>query len=86
MTKLVLSLDNPSCIDLFITSQLRCFWKKTVFSTGLSHFHKMAVTVLKTSFSKAPPKEILHRDYKNSEQEKFKHELKNIIQSESVEC
>ena len=46
----------------------------------------MAVTVLKTSFSKAPPKEILHRDYKNSEQEKFKHELKNIIQSESVEC
>ena len=46
----------------------------------------MAVTVLKTSFSNAPPKEMLHRDYKNSEQDKFKHELKNIIQKESVEC
>ena len=46
----------------------------------------MAVTVLKTFFSKAPPKEMLHRDYKNFEQDKFKHELNNIIQNESVEC
>ena len=45
----------------------------------------MAVTVLKTSFRKAPPKEMLHKDYKNSEQDKFKHELKNIIQNESAE-
>ena len=56
-----------------------------VFSTGLSHFHKMAVTVLKASFSKASPV-MPHRDYKNFEQDKFKHELKNIIQNESVEC
>ena len=28
---------------------------------------------------------MLHRDYKNFEQDKFKHELKNIIQNESVE-
>ena len=46
----------------------------------------MATTVLKASFSKALPKEMLHRDYKNFEQDKFKHELKNIIQNESVEC
>ena len=46
----------------------------------------MAVTVLKASFSKAPPKEMLHRDYKSFEQDKFKHELKNIIQNELVEC
>ena len=46
----------------------------------------MAVTVLKASFSKAPLREMLHRDYKNFEQDKFKQELKNIIQNESVEC
>ena len=46
----------------------------------------MTVTTQKTSFSKAPPKEMLNRDYKNTEQDKFKHELKNIIQYESVEC
>ena len=57
-------LDKSSCIDLFITSRPHCFQNKTVFSTGLSHFHKMVVTVLKASFSKAPPKEMLHRGYK----------------------
>ena len=36
----------------------------------------MAVTVLKASFSKAPPKEMLHRGYKSFEQDKFKYELK----------
>ena len=46
----------------------------------------MAVTVLKESFSKASSREMLHRDYKNFDQDKFKHELKNIIQKESVEC
>ena len=46
----------------------------------------MIVTVLKASFSKAPPKEMRHRDYKSFEQDKFKHELKKIIQNESVEC
>ena len=59
------SLDNPSCIDLFITSRPQCFQNTTVFSTGLSHFHKMVVTVLKASFSKAPLKEMLHRGYKS---------------------
>ena len=46
----------------------------------------MAVTVLKASFSKTPPKEMLHRNYKNFEEDNFKHELKNIIQNGSVEC
>ena len=46
----------------------------------------MAATVMKASFSKAPPKEIFPRHYKNFEQDKLKHELKTIIQKESVEC
>ena len=78
------SLDNSSFIDLFITS-----WRlsnTTAFSKGLSHFHKMAVTVLKAPFSKVRLRDMLHRDYKNFEQDKFKHEFKNIIQNGSVEC
>ena len=46
----------------------------------------MAVTVLKTSFSKALPKDMLYRDYKNFEQDKFKYKLKNRLQNESTEC
>ena len=46
----------------------------------------MAFTVLKTSFNKAPPKEMFYRDFKNFEQDQFKYELKNRIQNESIEC
>ena len=59
------SLDNPSCIDLFITSRPQCFQNTTVFSTGLLHFHKMVVIVLKVSVTKAPLKEMLQRCYKS---------------------
>ena len=52
------NLDNPSCTNLFITNRPRCFQNTTVFSTGLSDFQKMAVTVWKTSVIKAPPKEM----------------------------
>ena len=46
----------------------------------------MHVTVLKTSFSEASPKEMFYRDNINFEQDKSKYELKKRIQSESVEC
>ena len=44
----------------------------------------MVVTVLKTSFSKAPPEEIFYRNYKNFERDKFKYELKKKIQNVSI--
>ena len=80
------SLNNLSCFDLFITNQLWCFEKTTVFSTGLSDFHIINVALLKVSFSKRLPKEILHRDHKNFEEDKFKDELKNRIKNEPIEC
>ena len=47
----------------------------------------MAVTVLKASFSKElSPKEMIHRDYINVEQDKFEYELKNRSQNEPIEC
>ena len=46
----------------------------------------MTFTVLKASFNKAPPNKMFHRGYKNFEQDKFKHEMKNRIQNESIEC
>ena len=53
--------ENPSCIDLFITNSSRSFQKTTTVSTGLSDFHKMAVTVLKTTFPRAKPRIITYR-------------------------
>ena len=80
------SLNNLSCIDLLITNRRRCLQNTNAFSTGLSHFHKTVVNVLNTSFSKAPLKDLFHRDYTKFEQDKFKYELKRRFENESIEC
>ena len=76
--------DNPSCIDLFITNNPRSFQNTSAVSTGLSDCHKMVVTVLKTTFKKAKPKEILYRDYKNFDGNSFKLELHNALDSKGI--
>ena len=70
------SMTNPICIDLLITDSPNSFQHTTTIPIGLSDFHKMAVTVLKTAFPKAPPKVITYRDYKNFIIEDFRKELR----------
>ena len=57
--------NNPSCIDLFLTNTIRSFQETQVFETGLSDFHKLVVTVLKSTFPKSPPKITTCVTYKN---------------------
>ena len=73
------SVTNPSCIDLLITDSPNSFQHTTTVPIGLSDCHKMAVTVLKTTFPKAPPKVITYRDYKNFILEDFRKELRTKI-------
>ena len=42
------------------------FQSSGVIETGLSDFHKMTVTVMKTTFEKSDPKIIHYRDYQRS--------------------
>ena len=78
------SLDNPSCIDLFLTNSYQSFQNTTTVSTGLSDFHKMAVTVMKTTFPKAKPKVIQYREHKNFVEENFRTELRERLYKEVV--
>ena len=50
---------NPSCIDLILTNRLNCFQNSSTIETGLSDFHHLIVTVLKTKFKKKPPCKIM---------------------------
>ena len=70
------SIDNPSCIDLFLTNCSQLFQHTNVISTGISDCHKMIVTVLKTIFKKAKPKEIIYRCYKNLDKDNFREQLR----------
>ena len=44
------NLQNPSCIDLILTNSPYSFQNSYVVETGLSDFHKMTVTVMKTAY------------------------------------
>ena len=57
--------DKPTCIDPILTNCPRSFQKSCAVETGLSDFHKMVVTVMKTSYRKSQPKIIYYRNYKN---------------------
>ena len=73
------TIDNPSCIDLFLTNTSQSFQNTITVETGLSDFHKMAVTVMKTTFPKAQPKIVYYRDYKNFDLSKFRQELRDEL-------
>ena len=51
-------------------------WLVKAVKTGLSDFHKMAITVLKTSFQKAKPKILHFRDRRNFNVHTFRGDLK----------
>ena len=61
--------EDPSCIDIFLTNKNFCFQDSNAFEIGLSNFHKLAVTVMKTCFRKMKPKTIRYRSYKNFDTE-----------------
>ena len=69
------SLNNLSCIDLFLMNFPSSFQNTCTVTTGLSDFHKMVITVTKMTFHKNPPKEIYYRDYKKFDQDLLREEL-----------
>ena len=56
------SIPSPTCIDLFLTNSNLSFQHTETVSTGLSHFHILVVTVLKTCFYKKKPREVEYRN------------------------
>ena len=64
--------NNPACIDLILTNRARSFQNSCTIETGLSDFHKMIVTVMKTTFRKLPPKVIYYRDFRNFDNKNYR--------------
>ena len=77
---------TPKCIDLVLTNRNKSVQKTTTVETGLSDFHKMVVTVLKTAFPEQGLTAINYRNCKKYNENAFKsdlqHELKRIDPSD----
>ena len=58
-----------------LTNRNRSFQFSCVIDTGLSDFHKITVTVLRSHLNKLGPKIIYYRNYKNFSNDGFRPEL-----------
>lgn len=73
------NINNPSCIDLFLTNCPKSFQNTVSLENDLSDFNNMVVTVYKTNFQKPKPKCVTYRDFKNFDNSLFRDELETGI-------
>ena len=67
------NVNKLSCIDLFLTNNSKCFENCLTLETGLSDFHKLIATIMKTKQVRLPPKIVNYRHYKNFDTEVLKN-------------
>ena len=77
--------NKPSCIDFILANKPRSFQHSCVIETGLSDFHKMTVTAMKTFFEKLQPRVVYYRDYKHFENDKFRTDLLSEFGKANIE-
>ena len=76
--------EKPSCIDLLLANRPKSFQNSSVVETGLSHFHKMKVTVMKTTFEKLKPRICYFRNWNQFFYEKSRKQLLTKLLLENV--
>ena len=76
--------NNPSCIDLFPTNSPRSFYQTEAFFTGLSDFHKLVLSIFKTTSTKSKAKEIIYQDFKKFNEQCFNNDLCTELSSKSI--
>ena len=73
------NVNNPSIIDLALTNKNKCFYHTDVLETGVSDFHKLVFTILKSSYIKLKRKGIMYRCFTSFDVEAFKNNLLNSL-------
>ena len=71
------------CIDLMLINKKYSFKDTQTFETGFSDFHHLIYTILKSRFTKLPPKTIRYRDYSKYSDDQFLTELSFNLAKES---
>ena len=74
-SKTCITLAHESLIDIIMTNKPSYFMHTKTFELGVSDFHKMCLTALKSQVSRLKPKNITYRSYKNFDEDTFLKEL-----------
>ena len=67
-----------------LTTPYRSFHNSSTIETGVSDFHKMTVTVMKSHFQKKEPKIIQYRDYNKFSAEEFAQYIISLLSSQEL--
>ena len=78
------NLENLSCINLILANSPHTFQNSCVIETGLSDFHKMIVSVMKTTFQKLKPRIVQYRDYAQFSNDNFRKNLLEYLSLENI--
>ena len=73
--------ESPTSIDVMLTTSYRSFHNSCAIERGLSDFHKMIVTVMKSHFQKKEPKIIQYRDYNIFSAEEYCQHTLSLLSS-----
>ena len=65
-----------------LTTPYRSFHNSSTIETGVSDFHKMTVTVMKSHFQKKEHKIIQYRDYNKFSAEEFAQYIISLLSSQ----
>ena len=71
--------NKPSCIALIVTNRPKCFQNSMVIETGLSHFHKICITVTKRYYSKQKISIIHYLKFKDFNNVAFIKDLQTLL-------
>ena len=77
--------ESPSCIDLMLTNNPLSLQSSGVIETGLSDFHKMRVTVMKTTYQKLDPTITHYGDYNTFCNDNFREHLLLALVMENLD-
>ena len=69
------NIESPSCIDLILTNKPLYFQNTNVLETGISDFHKLTLTIMKSKFYKQKPKIFNYRNYETFNNESFRNDV-----------
>ena len=71
--------SKGTLLDVLLTNKPNGFHTTFVCETGLSDCHKLVATIFRSKFIKLPPKVVNYRSCKNFDENKFCHDLDQIL-------
>ena len=71
---------------LILTNRKYFFQGTSSFETGLSDHHHLICSILKSTFEKEEPKQVIYRNYKHFQWQHFENDLKSSLNNNLYQC